>query len=168
MTDFDKVNKVLIGPDTQLELTLSYRMQPLLFLSASLADTKLGVMRPISVKNCTTYLQTTLKKRKATNSLPKTRAGSSAHGLKNDDVKDEVRSIAFLTLSKDMKATISNLIKEIAPVRTMYHAYIKNLAKKRELGVEQNLNRKVDFVLADSPYYVQMNRGDDHADYDAF
>lgn len=45
--------------------------------------------------------------------------------------------------------------------------FIKS-AEEHELGVEEDVREKGDFVLAVPPYNVRRDRADDHAEYDLF
>lgn len=50
----------------------------------------------------------------------------------------------------------------------IYNAWFKNVVAVHKLGLEKNLSRKVDFVLAGSSYSVRNDRKPDPAEYDTF
>lgn len=81
---------------------------------------------------------------------------------------DEGKPAASSTLTKEGRAALRSLFKPMAPLYFIHDFDFRNLVEKQELGIEGSVSGKVDFVLADPFYNVQMNRKDHHAEYDVF
>lgn len=89
---------------------------------------------------------------KTTKSPPETRASASAHGMKMEGVVDEVEPATSSTLSEEEKISMRKPIKKMASFRVIYDADFRNLVEKHQLGVGEDLSRKVDLVLVGPPH----------------
>lgn len=66
-----------------------------------------------------------------------------------EDIIDESQHIASLTVNKENKGTMDELVKATAAMCFIYDEDYGNLVQKHELAVEENLTEYVHFVLVD-------------------
>lgn len=76
-------------------------------------------------------------------------AFAGAHDMKEKDIVDEIEFKASLPLREVKRIVGRKLVKGTAFLCSIYSVHLRNLSKKRELGVEKDLSKKVDFNRAD-------------------
>lgn len=124
--------------------------------------------RSSSEKNGLMYVQRRLNKRKAGSSSVKTRADAINQDMKEDDIVYGSKAATFSNMSKKAGNAMSTLFKALAFLCIIYDMDFRSLAEKQKLGVEEELSRVVDLVLAESPYTLRTAHKYDHAEYDVF
>lgn len=66
------------------------------------------------------------------------------------------------------RTSTSKLFKEMALLCSLYDVDFRSFVVEQKIDVENDLSRKVDFVLADYPYNVLKDQSHDHAKYYVF
>lgn len=107
-----------------------------------------------SAKNAM-YFQTTLKRRKLAKPSIETGTSADTHDMEGEDSEHEIEPAAFSTLSEEISAAMSKLVKKIADLCSIYDGNLKTLVERHELDVGKDLSKKVDFVLDNPPYNVR-------------
>lgn len=97
------------------------------------------------------HVQTKLKRQKTAIKAP-------SKEPKEEDIVDDVLPAATLGLSEEGKAAMATLVKWRVPVCEAYDVEFRNVVEEHELGAGEELDGKVDLVVADPPYNVRRGR----------
>lgn len=65
---------------------------------------------------------------------------------------DDIEPAASSTLSEEGRTSMSKTVKEAVPLRFIYDAHLKSLARELVLFVEEDLRREVYTFLGDPSY----------------
>lgn len=64
-----------------------------------------------------------------------TGASAGTHGVKDEDIVQEITPVASRTLTEEERATVSGIVSEVALLCFPYDVHFENLAKELELGL---------------------------------
>lgn len=92
--------------------------------------TKPGTKQSGFEKKGTKYVRATLKKRKKEKSPLKTGACVGFHDMKEEDIMAKARSAASLTPSEEGRMEMSSLVKEMASLRSVYNADLRDFGER--------------------------------------
>lgn len=104
--------------------------------------------------------------KKATKMPPETGASASAHGMREQDVVNEIETTASSSLSEKQNTLMSTFLKNMAAACFIDGIYFSNSAEDQELELGGNLSWKVYLFMVNTPEKVRRVPDDDHYDYD--
>lgn len=77
--------------------------------------------------------------------------------MMGEDIEDGKQPTASSILSEERRIAISGLVKVLAPLCSFHDLNFRNLVKKHELYVGEDLTRKMDSLQPDPPYNVRRD-----------
>lgn len=78
---------------------------------------------------------------------------------------DEIEHAFSSTQSETERFKLSKIVKQIYSLSPIYKVDLRHFTNEHNIVLEEDLDEKVDFVLARPPYIVQTNRKEDHAEH---
>lgn len=90
--------------------------------------------------------------------------GVGVYDMKEADIVDEIKPAASSTLDEIETTMLRKLVRNIAPVCSIYDVIFIKSAEKHKRGFEEYLSEKADSILADPSYNEGRDQKDDQRD----